>query len=261
MNGSMTFSARRTADAVPPTGPRREQPQRGATPTERRPSVWAARMRTAAKRTVGVVVGIAIVPALVALALLPLFGMRTMIVLSGSMSPTFDTGDAVVVAETPPDEVAIGDVITYAGYGTDRLTTHRVIDIREVDGQLHYRTQGDANPDPDPNLAPAAGLQGEVRLAVPHLGWMLSPLMTRTGKLLILGLPATLLVGMQLRTLSRSAMTGDGTSRSWRMIAAAVALAVVAAGGGVVIARTLATFTDAEQAGGNTFQTGAFGST
>lgn len=244
MVDSMTFSARCPADAADAAD--------AAARTEHH------RWPVAVMRTIGLIVGIALTAATLALALLPALGMRTMIVLSGSMAPTFDTGDAVVVAETPPDEVTVGDVITFAGYGTDRLTTHRVIDVREVDGQLHYRTQGDANPDPDPNLAPAGGLQGEVRLAVPHLGRVLQPLMTRLGQLVILGLPATLLVGLQLRTVWRSAMSGSRTPRRWGTVAAAVALTAVATVGGVVIARTLATFTDASQAGGNTFETGTF---
>lgn len=196
-----------------------------------------------------------------AMALLPSLGMRTMVVLSGSMSPTFETGDAVVVAHTDPETVHIGDVITFAGYGTDRLTTHRVIDVTAVDGELHFRTQGDANPDPDPNLAPAGGLQGTVRFALPHMGRVLAPMLTRTGKLAILGLPAMLLVAGQLRTLLRTVLARSGRA-GWtpRVALASVVIVLAAAVTGVTIAHTLATFSDAVQAADNSFRTGTFGS-
>ena len=41
-------------------------------------------------------------------------GYKFFVVLTGSMSPTFDVGDLVVVKETEPEAISVGDVITYS---------------------------------------------------------------------------------------------------------------------------------------------------
>ncbi len=219
-------------------------------------------------RVVGTVVGVAVTVAFTTMALLPVFGMRTMIVLSGSMAPAFHTGDAVVVEHTDPDRVQVGDMIAFTGYGTEQLTTHRVIGLHDVKGKLHFRTQGDANPDPDANLAPAGGLHGRVRLVLPHAGRVLATMTGQRGKLLILGLPALILAAGQLRALIASARTASARTASARtasagnyrpgVVAATVTILAVATITGATLVQTMATFTDAHPAGDNTFTTGTF---
>lgn len=136
-----------------------------------------------------------------ALAALPAFDARLLVVTSGSMAPTIATGDAVVAVETPPEEVAVGDVIAFQGYGRDRLTTHRVISRHEVDGQPHFRTQGDANATPDSDLAPATRVAGKVALTLPKAGRPLMALTHPTARLLLLVLPAAVIAALELRDL------------------------------------------------------------
>src|SRR5438128_2158506 len=51
----------------------------------------------------------------VGIALLPRLGLyRTETVLSGSMRPTFDPGDLIIVRPMPVEQVRVGDVISYA---------------------------------------------------------------------------------------------------------------------------------------------------
>lgn len=50
--------------------------------------------------------------ALAAVAAVPAFGGRLLVVGSGSMRPGIEPGDALVVAERAPEDVAVGDVIT-----------------------------------------------------------------------------------------------------------------------------------------------------
>jgi signal peptidase len=93
-------------------------------------------------------------------------------VLSGSMRPGIQPGDAVVVAGVgDPAEIAIGDVIAYLPYPNDpTLVTHRVTGISAIgDGGREFTTQGDANNSAD---APVLDYQvrGKVMYTVPLIG-------------------------------------------------------------------------------------------
>lgn len=81
------------------------------------------------------------------------FGFRIFRVQTGSMIPKYQIGDVILVKETDPDKIKIGDDITYQGItGPVKgiLVTHRVIDIEEVDGKRVFHTQGIANNSEDP---------------------------------------------------------------------------------------------------------------
>jgi len=71
-----------------------------------------------------------------------------------SMLPAIHPGDVVII-DTKPDSIQIGDVIIYK-YG-DKLIGHRVIAIV----QEGYITKGDNNPYPD-NLVPKDAVIGKV---------------------------------------------------------------------------------------------------
>ncbi len=205
---------------------------------------------------------IAAIVGMLAIAALPSFDMRLLVVLSGSMEPTIATGDAVVVREVAEQDVGVGDVITYHGYGSDRLTTHRVIDVSDVRGQRHFRTQGDANESPDPNLAPAGGLEGEVVLTVPRFGWFALEMQRPVVRLVGLSLPAGMLAAGAVRDLV-ALRRGRGTApatRPRRRAHSPVQLSVAGGAAALAIgvlgaATSLAVYVDSDQVGANGFST------
>ena len=72
------------------------------------------------------------------------FGIRPAIVLSGSMSPTFEPGDVILLKKTKvPEKLDVGDVACYLYSG--KATTHRVIEQFEADGKPRYIMKGDYN--------------------------------------------------------------------------------------------------------------------
>lgn len=82
-------------------------------------------------------------------------GYAPLSVQSDSMVPAFESGDLIISSIVNDDtEINKDDVITFVQSinGTDRLNTHRVIEIQESDGFTFYVTKGDNNPDPDPDL-------------------------------------------------------------------------------------------------------------
>lgn len=82
------------------------------------------------------------------------FGYRIYIVASGSMIPTYNVGDTLLIKETDATEIKIGDAVTYKGAngGVDgMIITHQVVDIEiDKDGNTLFHTKGIANNIEDP---------------------------------------------------------------------------------------------------------------
>lgn len=98
---------------------------------------------------------------------------KPLTVLSGSMVPTYDPGDVVVVRQTKARELEVGDVITFQPVSDDpQLTTHRVVSVSYGSEGVRYVTQGDANDTPDREPVAPAQVQGEVWYAVPLVGYL-----------------------------------------------------------------------------------------
>ncbi|MGI6703795.1 MAG: signal peptidase I [Clostridia bacterium] len=90
-------------------------------------------------------------------------GHHMYIVLSGSMSPAFDTGSVIFVEPMEPEDIREGDIITYRGLGdSSLLTTHRVMGIEGSGQALEFITKGDANDVNDPYPIPGENLVGRV---------------------------------------------------------------------------------------------------
>ncbi|MFA5007532.1 MAG: signal peptidase I [Candidatus Izemoplasmatales bacterium] len=80
-----------------------------------------------------------------------LFGYSVLYIKSGSMEPSIMTGDIIVVARTDPDDLEVGDVITFettievGGNAVLTTVTHRIVTAAgEGDGRT-FSTRGDAN--------------------------------------------------------------------------------------------------------------------
>ncbi|MDS0241713.1 MULTISPECIES: signal peptidase I [unclassified Haloferax] len=167
----------------------------------------------AAARVLGGVVLLVAVALVVVLAAPQAFGAdASYTVLSGSMSPTFDAGDVVVVRDVPPADISEGDIITYREAGsaitderTDRVT-HRVVAVdRSADGPV-FRTKGDANEDVDSDPVAADRVVGRVWFHVPYLGLAAQFVQSGLGLVLFVILPGALLVVTELYSLYTDAL-------------------------------------------------------
>ncbi|MGI6658978.1 MAG: signal peptidase I [Dethiobacteraceae bacterium] len=85
-------------------------------------------------------------------------------VASGSMEPTLPTGAVIVVAKNNGSLYSPGDIITYKQ--NDLYITHRVLETGYQNG-FYYRTQGDANQEPDAGLVKHQAVIGRVILIAP----------------------------------------------------------------------------------------------
>ena len=81
-----------------------------------------------------------------ALVLLPsVLGMQRYVIVSGSMTGTYDEGTLVLSEVVPVEELRVGDVITYlppADAGPDHLITHRIASIEPRRGGPALPHQG-----------------------------------------------------------------------------------------------------------------------
>ena len=141
-----------------------------------------------------------------------LTGLKTMIVTSGSMETNIGTGSAILIEELTTTSIRIGDPISFEG-AEGHLVTHRVVAIREIKGETYFQTQGDANEDPDPNLAPAGAVVGRVRAVLPYMGYVLYYSSGKLAQLAMIGLPAIILVALELRSLVTAARKNRAGSK------------------------------------------------
>lgn len=94
---------------------------------------------------------------------------KIMSVLSGSMSPTFNAGDVIVGKTINPHDLKQGDIITFRFENS--LTTHRVMNVINKDGNLIFKTKGDNNNVEDLEPVGDGNIISKYLFRVPLLGF------------------------------------------------------------------------------------------
>lgn len=103
----------------------------------------------------------------VLLTLLFLQGFRLLVVSSGSMTPTLNVGDIVLVRPVDLEGVSNGDIIAFSN-GLN-VIIHRVVGV-DSSGECLV-TRGDANSDNDPLWACRGTIIGKAVFKIPYLGY------------------------------------------------------------------------------------------
>ncbi len=123
-----------------------------------------------------------------------LFGYRSLTVMSGSMEPAIHTGDVVVVKEVTPQDVRIGDVVTFRDPSdASRLITHRVHSMSIAGAEVRFVTKGDSNTGVENWKVATDGRVGLVSYRLWHLGYVLFYLRSGFGRFVLVVIPALLL--------------------------------------------------------------------
>ena len=111
--------------------------------------------------------------ALLAGFVMGLFKYQPIAVLSGSMSPTFNRGDAVVVNKLTTrekGELKKGDIIQFVS-GT-KYVVHRIVDItNDAYGNKQFITKGDHNNAIDADKVALEDVKGKVSFVIPLIGY------------------------------------------------------------------------------------------
>lgn len=137
---------------------------------------------------------IALIALLLVFSIFPITGnYKVLIVQSGSMAPAIKTGSVVIVK--PVSDYKIGDVITFGqATKTKAPTSHRIYDIKVVDGQPVYITKGDANNAPDAKEISKSEIIGKVLFDVPYAGYAVDAAKKPLGFMLIIVVPAAIII-------------------------------------------------------------------
>ena len=121
----------------------------------------------------------------------PLYGAY--VIISGSMEPIIKVRDAVLIKRVPAEDINVGDVVTYesrdeAYYGV--LVTHRVVNIKEENGQKVYVTKGDHNQTIDRLPISESQIYGKVIMRIPKIGYIKYFLVTSYGWVIAIVIPS-----------------------------------------------------------------------
>ena len=115
-------------------------------------------------------------------------------IISGSMEPAIHVYDVVVnFAVKSPEDIKVGDVITFestSSISNGLTVTHRVQDIKIVNGRYEYVTKGDYNPVADSSTAKYENVLGKVAFKIPQLGRVQFIVASKAGWFLVVLLPA-----------------------------------------------------------------------
>lgn len=123
---------------------------------------------------------------------------------SGSMEPSIKTGSVVVVK--PVVDYKINDVITVSEPANPKVSvTHRIVEIKETEGNTLYVTKGDANTSSDVEERPRENVLGKVLFSVPFIGYPIGYAKTRNGLLILIIIPATIIIYNELLTIKNEA--------------------------------------------------------
>ena len=142
-----------------------KSPRRGK--GSRRTVAWLAEIAL----TLGAVFGVAVAGITVVAAR---SGMQPLVVRSGSMEPTIDTGSMILVKRIDASEIRFGDVLAVERPDHTRIT-HRVVAVEHRGDTAELTMKGDANEDPDPipvTVRHAYRLAWQVPMVGKTLAWL-----------------------------------------------------------------------------------------
>ena len=124
-------------------------------------------------------------------------GGRLVVIAGSSMDPALPIGSLAFERPAPRVTSLVGEVVTIRGTG-GLLVTHRVTRLATLDGVEYVETRGDANPAPDPVLAPRSAVIGRVDASVPYLGYVQVALSRPGGWLTLVALLVLLWTAAEL---------------------------------------------------------------
>ena len=92
---------------------------------------------------------------------------------SESMEPTLYRGDLVIVRAVDVQTLQVDDIIIFKPwYLSDVPVVHRIVQILNVSGELHFFTKGDNNASPDEDFRLASDILAKVVGSVRYLGFV-----------------------------------------------------------------------------------------
>lgn len=128
-------------------------------------------------------------------------GYRMFSVASSSMAPDYQVGDVLIVKITEPEDIKVGDSVTYygkVGSFANKVITHQVIKIEtNVDGKRVFHTKGISNLIEDP-LVYEDQIYGVVQFKAEILSFIYKVVNTKYGMFILVILPIFYIIGSEM---------------------------------------------------------------
>ncbi len=128
-------------------------------------------------------------------------GYRMFSVASSSMAPDYQVGDVLIVKITEPEDIKVGDSVTYygkVGSFANKVITHRVIQIeKNVEGKRVFHTKGISNLVEDP-LVYEDQIYGVVQFKAELLSFVYKVVNTKYGMFILVILPIFYIIGSEM---------------------------------------------------------------
>lgn len=184
----------------------RPSTQPDAAPAERTADSAVRRLARRARGIALNCVFVAMIASVLIMLVPALLGFQRYVILTGSMTGTYDRGSIVFDRPIPTADLKVGDPITYSppsGFTSQARVTHRIWWIgRGANGERVYRTKGDANKHPDAwKFTLNQSTQDVVVFHIPDVGYVFTLLSLRKFRIVLVGLPAIIIGLMMLRAL------------------------------------------------------------
>ncbi len=96
------------------------------------------------------------------------FGIKTYVIISGSMEPNYNIGDIVIAQETNSKDIKVGDVISFRE--GENVVTHRITRKITEGNNRFFKTRGDNNNTEDRWDVSLNSIEGKVIGKIPAIG-------------------------------------------------------------------------------------------
>ncbi len=110
------------------------------------------------------------------------------VVTSGSMRPTLEVGDLLIVIKEDPYRLKVGDIIVFRVPWSSSLIVHRIVRIAMSPNGPIFFTKGDNNLIMDPGYRTMDDIYGKAIFRIPYVGGILEILQSLPAKLAIVGI-------------------------------------------------------------------------
>lgn len=125
---------------------------------------------------------------------------RMFTVVTGSMVPVYNVNDVIIAKEEEPSKIKKGDDLVYLGEVgdfKDKIVTHRVISIKQKDGDYYFQTKGVANNTSDPVIS-SDQVYGKVVYKAVILSFLSGILNNSYGLYFLLFVPIAFLIFLEI---------------------------------------------------------------
>jgi len=128
--------------------------------------------------------------------------VSTYIVSTGSMQPTVQPGSIALIKQGDTKQIKKNDIIIFISPKDPNQTVlHRVFAVKQKDKGIEFETKGDNNNAPDNWTVSESSIKGIYFGRIPLLGHPAAFLKTQKGFLLLFGIPALILVLLQVKKI------------------------------------------------------------